>query len=351
MKIAIDVSPLKSAHRFRGIGFYTKHLIQALKAIKKPDFEVRLIEKGRLPQAVDLVHYPYFDLFFPTLPLKIMIKTVVTIHDVIPLLFPDHYPPGIRGKLNFSRQKAALKGVSAVITDSQASKKDVAKHLKYPNKKIFVVHLAPQSVVRPIKSKKILDSIMVKYQLPKKFVLYVGDVNYHKNVLGLIKACKRIQIPLVIVGKQAVAKDFNKNHVENQPLVRLIGQYGNDPDIIRLGFVPDKDFAAIYNLASVYCQPSFYEGFGLPVLEAMVAGTPVVAAKAGSLPEVCGEAALMVSPEKPDHLAMGIQKVLSDKNLCDRLIKSGFQQVKKFSWEKTAAETINIYRKVNEDQA
>jgi glycosyltransferase involved in cell wall biosynthesis len=353
MKVAIDISPIRTGHKVRGVGMYTKRLVESLEeeVKRKKEIEIIPVDFRHQPstishQAFDLVHYPYFDLFFLTLPLKKSAKTIVTIHDVIPLVFPEHYPPGIKGKMKFLIQKFSLQGVVAVITDSQNSKKDIVKYLNYPENKIHVIPLAPGEKFRKLKTEDWKLKARKKYSLPESFILYVGDVNWNKNVLGLAKACKKIKIPLVILGKKATLKNFDQSHIENQPLVQLLKLYGKDPDIIRLGFLAGDDLVRIYNLATVYCQPSFYEGFGLPVLEAMACGCPVVASKVASLPEVCGEAAFMVDPKDYNNITQGLKKVMSDKKTRDKLIRKGLEQAKKFSWEKTAKQTLGVYEKV-----
>jgi glycosyltransferase involved in cell wall biosynthesis len=349
IKIAIDVSPLKSAHKFRGIGFYTENLVKALQSFGTDKLTIKLAKTGRASSDCDLIHYPYFDFFKQTLPLVKKLKTIVTIHDVIPLVFPKHYPPGVRGRLNFCLQMIALKGVKAVICDSQNSKRDIFKYLHYPQEKIFAVYLAPGDRFKPIDSQNILNSTKQKYNLPEKFVLYVGDVNYNKNLVGLAKACKTIGMPLVIVGKQAVQQKFDVAHIENQPLVQLVKLYDGDKDIRRLGFVPTEDLIAIYNLATVYCQPSFYEGFGLPVLEAMSCGTPVVCSNRSSLPEIAGEAAILVNPYNINSIATGLKRAINNKDLRKKLIEKGLGQARKFSWEKVAKETYEVYKKVAQE--
>lgn len=351
MKVAIDISPLKSAHQFRGIGVYAKRLVEALQLIKMADFEVVLVEKGDIPDECDLIHYPYFDLFWLTLPLIKKKETVVTIHDVIPLVFPKHYPPGIKGKLKLQKQKLALKTVNAVICDSKNSKKDVVKYLDFPQDKIHVVYLAPGEEFKLVTSHKSQVTTKRKYNLPNQFVLYVGDVNYNKNIRGLVKACEQVKVPLVIVGKQAVEKNIDRTHPENRDLVWLQDYckssiLNHKSSIILTGFVPDKDLVLIYNLASVYCQPSFYEGFGLPVLEAMACGTPVVTSKKASLPEVAGKAAVMVDPYNVDDIANGLTVAIENEDLREDLIQRGLKQAKKFSWEKVANESYRIYQRV-----
>ena len=360
IKIAIDVSPLKDANRFRGVGSYTKNLVDALQRLVEEDkkysnWQISLIENckpaspagGLKIENFSVVHYPYFNPFFLTLPKRGNVPIVVTVHDLMPLKFPEHCPPGIKGKLRWFAQKNRLKKIDAIITDSQNSKKDIVEIIDYPENQIHVIHLAPALNFEVIKSSSILQSIEVKYGLPKEFVLYVGDVNWNKNVPGLVKACEKIDIPLVIVGKQAVSKDYNMAHIENRDLVWLQNKYKRrKKKLFLLGFVPTKDLVAIYNLATVYCQPSFYEGFGLPVLEAMACGCPVVSSNRGSLPEICGKAALMFNPQRKGKIGDALQKIIENKKLAVDLSKRGLIQAKKFSWRKTAQETLNIYDKL-----
>ena len=334
MRVAIDVSPLKNANRYRGVGIYTQQLVKSLQSLKISNFSCQLVENKSMIKDSDLIHYPFFDLFFLTLPLKKTKPTVVTIHDVIPLIFPEHFPPGIRGNLKFQIQKFSLKNTKAIITDSENSKKDLFKYLNYPKNKIHVVPLAPAKEFKPITAKN-------RYQLPEKFILYVGDVNYNKNIPGLIKALAGLKerMSLVLVGK--AFKDESLK--ETQEIVKLINSLRLGKRVIRLGWIPDKDLVAVYNLASVYCQPSFYEGFGLPVLEAMACGCPVVAAKNSSLVEICGQAAMMVDPNDINDMIRGLGEAINKR---EELIKKGLLQAKKFSWEKVAQQTYEVYQKV-----
>lgn len=346
MKVAFDISPLKSAHQFRGVGSYTKNLLDALTKLQIPNFSLEPIKDGKIPSNSDVVHYPYFDLFFLTLPFLKNKPTVVTIHDVIPLIFPNSFPAGLRGKAKLLLQKKSLASVSAVITDSEVSKMDIDKYLDFPKEKIFVVHLAPGGEFKRLSLAK-SNEIRTKHRLPEKFVLYVGDINWNKNIPGLVKACENIKTPLVIVGKQARENINDSHHPENQDLVWLQKQVKGNKQIILTGFVPNEELAVIYNLATVYCQPSFYEGFGLPVLEAMACGCPVVASRAGSLPEISGEAALQADPHATNSLANAVRRLISNKALRERLMKKGLTWVKKFSWQKTALATYRVYDQIS----
>jgi glycosyltransferase involved in cell wall biosynthesis len=335
MRVAIDSWPLVSGHRWRGVGSYTRNLLEQLPAAASFVFQ----ENKEKLKDYDLLHYPYFDLFFPTLPLKKIAKTVVTIYDVIPLFFPHEFPVGVKGKINFWRQKLALRSVAAVITDSQSSKKDIVKYLAYPEDKITVVYLAPGKIFRPVKKD---TQILRKYNLPKDFILYVGDVNYHKNVFRLVQAVKNLGLTLVIVGKQAKPEKLI-DHPETRALNTLIKEYGEDQGVKRLGFVPEEELVQLYNQATLYCQPSLYEGFGLPVLEAMACSCPVACSRNSSLPEIGGEAAVYFEPGKVKSIAAGIRAAMNER---EKLSQLGLEQAKKFSWEKTAQETWSVYEKI-----
>ena len=349
MKIAIETTSIQSIDKYRGIGSYTKNLISALKKYKPENKYLFFTRTDKLSKSVDLIHYPHFSPLFLTLPLFKKYKTVVTIHDLTPLVFPDKFPRGIKGELKWQLQKLSLKNTSAIITDSNNSKKDIVKFTNFPKEKIYIVSLAAGEEFKKLKIDNWKLKITQKYQLPDIFVLYVGDLNWNKNVLGLIKAFSTIQpfnhptIKLVLIGKAFKNKELK----EAQEINQLTKQLGIEDSILKLGFVPIEDLVAIYNLASVYCQPSFYEGFGLPVLEAMACGTPVVAAKIAVLEEVCGDAATYINPYSVDSIKNGVKKILclNDSNHLDK-IRRGKKQARKFSWKKTAKETIRIYEKI-----
>lgn len=345
MKVGIDVSPLKTGHQFRGIGIYTQNLLQAFKRIKITGFSSELIEKGEIPKDIDLIHYPFFDLFFLTLPFKKVKPTIVTIHDVIPLIFPQAFPLGIRGKLKLEAQKLSLKGVKGVITDSENSRKDIVDYLNFPKEKVHVVPLAPGEEFKKISDKNLLEKTKKKYDLPDNFILYVGDVNYNKNIPGLIKAfasLKQEKLKLVLVGKAFM----NKKIKETQEIFALVKSLNLEEKIIFLGWISSEELVAIYNQATVYCQPSFYEGFGLPVLEAMACGCPVVCADNSSLREICGQSALMVKTDTIYSIAQGLKTLLDSKAKQEELSQKGLKWVGNFSWLKTAQKTYEIYQKV-----
>lgn len=368
MRIAIDNGPLKGGHAVRGVGFYTRNLLQALEKQVLRDGGITIDsfdfvgESERLAN-YDVIHYPYFDLFFRTLPVKKPAKTVVTVHDVIQLIYPKYYPPGWRGRARYRMQRRSLKNAARVITDTETSKKDIVRFLGVKQGKIRPVHLAAAGHYRVIEDRKRLGRVREKYRLPDEYVLYVGDVNYNKNVIGLAEACGELGVRLVVVGKRAAELDrgsdlkdlkgpkdwvrflFGRDHPEEAHYERLHSLFERT-GTVRLGFVEDEDLAAIYNLAEVYCQPSFYEGFGLPVLEAMACGCPVAASKTQALVEIAEGAAEFFDPRSVIGMKKTIGKVFADKRLRKELIRKGKKMAAGYSWEKTARETLEVYKEV-----
>lgn len=349
MKIAIDVSPLTGnyglAHRVRGTGFYIENLKTSLLKYH-PENQYLFFNRGeKLPEDIDVVHYPYFEPFFLTLPFFKKHKTVVTVHDLTPLVFPQNFPAGLRGRIKWQIQKLALKRAEAIITDSKASKKDIVRYTGIPDKKIQVVYLAAGEGFKKVQSLEFrVQSLRKKYDLPEKFALYVGDVTWNKNLPRLVEAINKTNVSLVVIGKALVEERININNPWNRDLIRVQKLIKNNKRIIPLGFIPQEDLVILYNLASVFVMPSLYEGFGLPLLEAMSCGCPVVTAENGSIPEVVGNAAFFVDGYSVESISSGIKKVFSNKELQNELSKKGLSQADKFSWKKTADETMKVYK-------
>jgi len=341
MNVALEVTSISDKNSVRGVGTYTQNLIDALK-LKKGKVSVSTF-KGASNLKVDLVHYPSFDLFFHKLPIRKNMPRVVTVHDVIPLVFPKHYPVGPKGRANLLLQKIALRNSNAVITDSQASKKDISRLLGYPNDKIHVIYLAASSEFMPIKDKNELLKIKKKYKLPQDFMLYVGDVNWNKNLEGLLNAVKDTKINLVLVGKALTDETLEQVKKIDKQITELAVR----SKVIKTGYVPNADLCAIYNLAKATVVPSFYEGFGLTVLESMSSGTPVICANNSSLSEIAGNAAILFDANNPNALSDTINKFLNltEKETND-IASSSVAHSKKYSWDKVANETIGVYKKV-----
>lgn len=345
MKIAIDISPLQTGHKVRGVGFYLSHLKNAL-VTYFPEHEYIFFEnKEQINQKIDLIHYPYFEPFFITLPFFEQYKKVITVHDLTPLVFPDHFPAGIRGNFAWQIQRFNLKRSDGIITDSDSSTKDVYKYTGVSTKKIHTVHLAAgEEFIRLTNHESRIKDVRKKYSLPEKFVLYVGDVTWNKNLPQLVEAMKELKLPLVMVGKSLVQTDFDRTNPWNKDLITVQKETEGESNFIKLGFVPTDDLVALYNAATVFVFPSVYEGFGLPVLEAMQSGCPVVTTKGGSLAEVAGDAAYFVDGYDTKSIEKGIAGVFESKRLQDSLREKGFAQAKKFSWKQTAKQTIEAYK-------
>ncbi|MDP2638348.1 MAG: glycosyltransferase family 1 protein [Candidatus Levybacteria bacterium] len=353
MNIAIDISPLKSGHylqhRVRGTGFYLINLQKSLEEYF-PENKYNYFNRGEVvSKDIDVIHYPYFEPFFLTLPFFSHNKKVVTVHDLTPLVFPGHFRSGLKGAIKWQIQKAALRSSNAIITDSESSKKDIIKYAGVDSHKIKVVYLAAGSEFRKLEIKNLKLEIKKRYGLPDRFALYVGDATWNKNLPRLIKAVTKIKIPLVMVGKALVEKKFDKKNPWNKDLVEVQTLIDSNKNIFSLGFVPTGDLVSLYNTATLLAMPSIYEGFGLPILEAMSCGCPVVTSAEGSLSEVVGEAGKYVDPYDVESIANGIAQVFNNKDLQKELSWKGIVQSKKFTWRRTAEETVSVYKGIVND--
>ena len=353
IKVGINIYPLKSGHKDRGIGYYTNRLIENLK--KDNSVQVQEFLKINELKNVDLVHYPWFDLFFHSLPIKKHFPTVVTIHDVIPLIFPAHYPTGLKGKINFFLQKLSLQTCDFFITDSKTSKEDLIRYLKIKDEKIKVIPLAADTRFRVLNDTELIR-VKRKYHLPEQFLLYVGDANWIKNLTFLIEGFKEVvklpdfnNVKLILVGGVFLKNVENIDHPELQSLKkfnRIIKEWGLEDKILRPGQLDDEELTAFYNLATIYIHPSLYEGFGLPILQAFSCGTPVVSSKGGSLSELGGNAAVYFDPSNLNQFKYIISEILKDRFLQSKLSKLGLKRATSFSWSKVINETKAVYEKV-----
>lgn len=347
IKVLLDTTPLKNGNAHRGVGQYTKLLATELE--QQTDLTVLHPNKlTSVPVKPDVVHYPFFDLFFPTLPLWRGAQTVVTIHDVIPLLYPQYYQAGKRGTLALWRQKAALKTVTAVITDSQASATDISKYLSVPAAKITVIPLAANPELQPAKPKVQLEA-RERWHLPEQFVLYVGDINYNKNIPQLIKMVKFLpeSLHLVCVGKNFYPHDIPEwRWIEAQLALSDVAD--------RVHFITDlksdetEALSALYSSCAVYVQPSLAEGFGLPVLEALQCGALVVANTTPALKEIGGTVVQFTS-ETGEALATTVTEVYGFSGVKKKALSTaGKAWASQFSWQKVAAATAKVYQKLRQ---
>ena len=340
MKVGFHVGPLKNGHSGRGMGVYTQNL---LKSLKEEGLSIQEFTDINEANDVDLIHYPFFDFFQHSLKMN-KIPTVVTIPDITPLVFPEHYPSGLKGAFNLLRQRQSLKKVRSIITISEASKKDIVNYFSVDPKKVEVTYLAHNIRFNSQKNMKLMKDVKQKYKLPDSFALYPGSVNWNKNLSGMADACVESNTHFVLVGKGFENRE-NLNHPELKPFAQFLEKYEHHPLIHILGFVPDEELVSLYHLSSFLLFATFYEGFGLPILEAQACGTPVITSRVSSCPEVAGKGALLVDPYNTSDIVKAIKK-LNDIKLKDSLIHEGYRNTERFSWTKTAQQTISIYEKV-----
>ena len=341
------VMPPIEGHRARGTGTYYDNLLNYL--MKDKRLSLREVRLGEPAFEFDLLHYPYFDPFFITMPLLGTVKkipNIVTVHDMIPHKYPQYFRVGLRGLFKWSIQKTSLQRAKAIITDSGQSKTDIIKFTGIKSDKISVIPLAASEVYKRINDRDLLVAPLKKYKLPQNFILHVGDLNYNKNIDGLLSAFSRFimeytDFHLILIGKGFIAPSASlKLFLQKVKILNL------EKKVIRLSGLELNDLVAVYNLSRMYVQPSFDEGFGLPVLEAFASGTPVISSKGGSLPEVAGNGALYFNPYNSDEILSAMKKVIMDYDLRKSLIEKGKIQLQKFSWEKTAEKTADLYFQV-----
>ena len=273
---------------------------------------------------------------------------VVTVHDIVPFLVRRDKDQSVFRhplELIFDRMAVlALKWAEALISDSQFTKNTIVEALGYSTEKIFVVPLGvDHEIFRPL---SVPEEFRNRYQLDSRlhYILYIGSENPRKNLPRLISAFAKIKAALPEV---RLIKIGSPEHLAQAEQLRLqIEQMGLTDAVLFYEHVSDQDLAIFYNLAELFVFPSLYEGFGLPPLEAMACGTPVVCSNAASLPEVVGDAAIMVDPYDVEGLAEAMRQVLMDAELREELRRRGLKQARQFTWERTARETLAVYQEI-----
>ena len=285
----------------------------------------------------ELLHVPHFNIPL----LSGAKKLVVTVYDLIYLKDTVHSGSWLgRAYVNFMF-KAVEKKADVVIVVSEYTKMDLLNYFPKLRGRVFVIPAAVSSLFYPITSDSVLQEARKRHGLNRPFVLFVGSLKPHKNVSLLVEAMadlrreKKIDAELVLVGR----KDE-----KDKKLLGLMQKYASF--IRRFETLPDEQLLYLYNLAEVFVLPSFWEGFGLPALEAMACGTPTLLSNRASLPEVGGQAALYFDPTSVDALKEGLCNVLQNEDVCQKMRVDGLLQAKEFSWDKTAVQTLKIYEQV-----
>lgn len=290
---------------------------------------------------LNLMHFTHFNV-----PIFYRGDFIVTIHDLILTKYPTQRATTLGPLLYFFKHwsyslviRQAIKRARKVIAVSECTKKDIMDHFQVDEDKIYVTYEA----VDPPKSIDKTDKrVLTKFDIKQPYILYVGNMYPHKNIEGLLKAFKDLSvvkpgISLVLVGKE----DYFVLRIK-----QLVEKLGISSRVYFPGFVSDEELPYLYALAKAYVFPSFYEGFGLPALEAMSYGTPVIASQESCLPEILGSAAAYFNPHDTTEMTRQMTKVLDDAALTENLKKSGFDQIKKFSWGKMVDQTLDLYLKM-----
>jgi glycosyltransferase involved in cell wall biosynthesis len=367
MRVAIDARKL---HDF-GIGTYIRNLLRHLartdhsteyvllcgeadlgvaaqlgpnfRAVLEPSPNYSLREQVHVPWVLrrerpDLYHAPHY-----VLPAGVRCPSVVTIHDCIHLMFPQYLPNRLAYAYARAQMWSAARRSDCILTVSEASKRDILHLFNVPPEKIVVVYNAIDSHFAITPSEEAVTRVRERYQLDHKFVLYVGNIKPHKNLVRLIEAFDELRqgdledLKLLIIGDQ----------ISRLPaLRRAVHRHKLHKQVRFLGYVGDDQLAILYRLASVFVFPSLYEGFGLPPLEAMASGTPVVTSNVSSLPEVVGDAAVLVNPYDVDAIVDGLRRVLTDPVLAADMSRKGIERAREFSWERSVAKTWAVYQTI-----
>ncbi len=310
------------------------------------NFRKLLFEQSIIPRAADalradLIHIPYW-----APPLRARVPIVVTIHDIIPLVLKE-YRGGSFVRLYTGLVTAAARGAALILTDSEASKRDIVQHLGVPESRIRTIYLAADPKFTPRRDPVDRAAVRRKYDLPDNYVLYLGGFDLRKNVEAALQVYTWGQDaigrshPLVIAGRLPEGSDgfFTDprevaKRIEVEDVVQFIGE------------VDEEDKVALYQGATAFLYPSRREGFGLPALEALACGVPVIGSDASSIPEIVGDAGMLVSPNDACAMAGALIAVVTEPPLREALSERALKQAARFSWDKTARETIEAYESI-----
>ncbi len=395
MRVAIDVRSLE-IHRTRGLGRYARNLVNSISQIDSEN-EYLLFYRGgikrdnletgdnfkrgyislkrpkglhRLAQIMDQSLLPLeillngrIDMFHSlssVMPYLKICKSVVTVPDLIPFVLNEKKIDKLLLNLRFREWlwMKSLRKADRIITISENSKKDIVELLGIPEERIEVIYLSADARFGHVRDRQAIAGIMKRYSLRKKFILYLGGFAGHKNNERLVRAFCEFSLSsdddlqLVLVGKLPDEKVENADdQTTNEPVWKirsLIATLGIDTKVIFTGFVPEEDLPTLYSAASIFVFLSLYEGFGLPPLEAMACGTPVVASNTSSLPEVIGDAGVLVNPFSIDQIVSAMRSVFKKESQQREMSCKGVERARRFSWEETARKTLMVYRRVHE---
>jgi hypothetical protein len=366
MKIGIDAREFLSG-RMTGIGRYLRQFLQCATELPSPhEYVLFCNQKTHVPvehpklkkiiiqeritlfwdqiqlplcmarEKVDIFLTPYFKSSY-----FLSANLVLIINDLIPLLFPEEL--GFFKRHYFrSMWRIAARRAKRVMTISQNSKDDIVKVLKVSPDKIKVVHLAVEERFMSLDVR--VEEIRRKYSLPEEFIFYVGNLSPHKNIQGLVKAYKTLPEMLRQKYKLVIAASKKTKYLAD--IEKVIREMELSAEVFFTGFIEEKDLPAVYRMSELFVFPSLYEGFGLPPLEAMASGCPVVSSNTSSLPEVLGNAALLFNPYDVEEMSSAMGKMLEDEDLRNKFRQKGRERAKIFAPEKMTEEIVFLLESI-----
>lgn len=301
-------------------------------------------EQVYLPSQVFLKRLNLFHSPEPLMPTVLSCQAVVTVYDLIYQHFPDTFEPAHLLRLK-SFLPRVVRRAAKVITGSNCSKAEIVEYFGVGEKKVEVIYPGVAATFKETSDRGLIDDVKKKYHIEGNFILNVGVLDKRKNLARLIKALAELKKTGKISHKLVVCGAVREPLY--QELTALTQELDLVSEVIFTDFVPDDDLALLYNAADLFIYPSLYEGFGLPVLEAMACGTPVITSNVSSLPEIAGGAAVLVKPDDDSAIARGIVEVLENDNLRQSLARKGLERAKEFTWQKAAQEHLAIYKEAS----
>jgi glycosyltransferase involved in cell wall biosynthesis len=371
MKIGIDGRAAKW-YRGTGIGNYTYQLLNYINKIDNindyllflpdefkscvdfnPNFFIRNISQNKsnsfweevnIPNLlqnneVELYHVPQNGI---GLSMNKHCRFVITLHDIIPYKMPETVGPNYL-KLFLDQMPNIIEKTDAIITVSNFSKDDISSCFNFPKDKIYVTYLAAEDIYKPINKYMCKNFLKEHYSIDKDYILYIGGYSPRKNIIGTMEAFSKLihkykkELYLVIGGSKGISYPIYKEKAI---------QLGIENKVIFTGFIPLDHLPYFYSGAEIFVYPSFYEGFGLPPIEAMSCGVPVITSNVTSVPEISGDAALLVNPYDIDMLYNSMYEVLSNQLLRKLLVYKGLKHAKTLSWKNTAKNTLSSYEAI-----
>ncbi len=292
---------------------------------------------------LDVVHFPDF-----VVPPHLHGRSLVTIHDLSFMITPECADAKLREYLSEAVPRSVRKA-QHISVDSAAIKQDLIERLKVPAEKITVIYGGVGPEFRPLEDRSALEETRTRLGLPEHFVLFVGTIEPRKNLARLAEAWSQLKDSEVGRGRKLVLA--GRRGWLYEPIFRRITELGLQNEVVWLDFVPESDLVSLYNLADLFCFPSLYEGFGIPPLEALACGTPVVTANNSSLAEVCGGAALMCDATNVESIAdairRGLESLDGDGQLLAQFRAEGLARARQFTWQRAAQEALSLYREMN----